>query len=119
MSTIDLKERKISSKIMYDGHIIHVEEDQVLCPNQNTAKREVVRRGEASCILAICDDGKIIVEKQYRYPYDEVILELPAGKKDDNEDHYKTAIRELEEETGFLAHHMTYLGKNISHRRLL
>lgn len=111
MSTKDLKEHKISSKIMYEGHIIRVEEDQVLCPNQNTATREVVRRGEASCILAFCDDGKIIVEKQYRYPYDEVILELPAGKKDNNEDHCTTAIRELEEETGFLAHHMTYLGK--------
>ena len=61
--------------------------------------------------MALLPNGKFILEKQYRYPYDEVIYEFPAGKCDPNEDPLKTATRELEEETGYSANKIVFLGE--------
>ena len=61
--------------------------------------------------MALLPNGKFILEKQYRYPYDEVIYEFPAGKCDSNEDPLKTATRELEEETGYSANKVVFLGE--------
>ncbi len=108
---MDLKEKKVSSTTVYEGKVIRVNEDIVKCPNDHLATREVVRRVEAACVLPILDDGRIVMERQYRYPFDEILFELPAGKCDYGEDHRITALRELEEETGYHAHKLTYLGK--------
>ncbi len=106
-----LKEKKLDSEVIYKGKIIDVYKDRVLCPNGNESYREVVRHCKASCILAITNEGKIIIERQYRYPYDEVIYEFPAGKCDEGEDPLDSARRELLEETGYYAHEVEYLGK--------
>lgn len=106
---MDLKEKKLSSELIYQGKILDLYKDTVKCPNGVISAREVVRHCKAACVLAIKDD-KVIIEEQYRYPYDEVILEFPAGKIEEGEDVLKGAIRELEEETGYLAHTIEYLG---------
>ena len=108
---MDLKEKKISSELIYKGKIIDVYKDKVLCPNGHESYREYVNHCKASCIMAELPDGKYILEKQYRYPYDEVILEFPAGKCDENEDPLETAKRELEEETGYCANKVVFLGE--------
>lgn len=106
-----LKEKQINSTLLYKGKIIDVYKDDVICPNGHQSVRELIRHCKASCILAITKEGRILVERQYRYPYDEVLYEFPAGKCDKGEDPKDTAIRELEEETGYKANKITYLGK--------
>lgn len=108
---MNLKEKKIASKTIYKGKILRLEVDDVLCPNGQISQREVVRHTHAACILAFKDENTILIEKQFRYPYNEIIFELPAGKMDADEDMQTTALRELEEETGFLARTIQYLGK--------
>lgn len=105
----DLKEIKISSKTIYKGKILSLELDEVKCPNGNTSYREVVRHNGGVCIMAKIND-KFILEKQYRYPYDEIIYEFPAGKIE-CDDIYNEALRELEEETGYKANNIKYMGK--------
>lgn len=105
------KEITTSSELIYKGKIIDVYKDQVICPNGHKSTRELIRHCKASCILAITNDNKVLIERQYRYPYDEVIFEFPAGKCDKDEDPMTTAVRELEEETGYKAQKVKYLGK--------
>lgn len=108
---MDLREIKISSKKVFEGHVIDVEVATVRCPDGGESTREVVRRTEASVILPILSNGSILLERQYRYPYDEIIIELPAGKVDKDEHHKDAAFRELKEETGYISHNIKYLGK--------
>lgn len=108
---MELKEKKLSSKEIYRGRIINLFVDDVLLPNGKESKREVVRHCKASAVLAVNDRNEVLLERQYRYPYDEVLTEIPAGKCDGDEDPLDTAKRELEEETGYRAEEMTYLGK--------
>ncbi len=103
-------EKKISSETIYKGKILDLEVDKVKCPNDNVTTREVIRHCKAVCVLAEYEN-EFILERQYRYPYNEVLWELPAGKVDPGEDLVHAALRELEEETGFHANSITYLGK--------
>ena len=105
-----LKEKKLTSELIYKGKILDLYKDKVLCPNGKESYREVIRHCKAVCILAELD-GKFAIEEQYRYPYDEVVLEFPAGKVDNGEDLKTAAIRELEEEIGYHANSMEYLGE--------
>lgn len=100
----DLKETKVSSEKIYDGVILHVYKDKVILPNGNSSGRELIRHVGAVGIVPVTDDRKVIVERQYRYPLDMVITEIPAGKLDSkNEDRLEAAKRELREETGITA----------------
>ena len=105
-----LKEKTINSEVIYKGKIIDVYKDTVICPNGHTSTRELIRHCKASCVLAFTNEGKIIIERQFRYPYNEVIYEFPAGKCDKDEDPKITALRELEEETGYKANTIKFLG---------
>lgn len=106
-----LKETKIDSKEIYDGAILHVYKDTVTLPNGKPAGREVVRHVGAVGIVPVTEDGKVIVERQYRYPLDMVITEIPAGKLDSKaEDRLEAAKRELREETGITADEWVDLG---------
>lgn len=106
---MNMKEKKIDGTIIYDGKIIKVEKDKVLCPNGKEAFREVVRHNGGAGILCVTEDNKILLERQFRYPYDEVIYEIPAGKLEKNEDPYQAALREFEEETGNKASSLEHL----------
>jgi ADP-ribose pyrophosphatase len=96
------EEKCLSSKRIYDGKILNLRRDEVELPDSKTAFREVVEHGGGSCILCELDD-KILLVKQFRYPYNQEIFEIPAGKLNLGEDPKTTAIRELEEEGGILA----------------
>ncbi len=106
---MDMREKKIDGKVIFEGHVVKVELDDVLCPNGNKSKREIVRHNGGAAILCVTPDNKILLEKQYRYAYDEVIYEIPAGKLEKGENPYNAAIRELEEETGYKAKELTHL----------
>lgn len=112
MSEMDLKERQTGSELVFDGKILHLYHDSVALPNGDTASRELVRHVGAVCVLPITDDGYAVMERQYRYPVDRVLLEIPAGKLDSKqENHESAARRELEEETGYQADEFISLGK--------
>ena len=71
--TMDFKEKQLSSKLIYDGKVVKLYVDDVKCSNNNISKREIVKHNGGVCVLAIVDD-KVILEKQYRYAYDEVLF---------------------------------------------
>jgi len=96
-----LVEKTKSSKKIYDGTMLHVYEDKVICPNDVESVREYVKHSFACAILPITDDGNVILEKQYRYPLEKVLIEIPAGKGDEGETPLSCAKRELKEETGY------------------
>lgn len=99
---MDFKEKRVGSEVIYDGKIITVKKDSVILPNGNNAIREVVHHSGGSAI--VCEkDGKILMVKQFRYPYNTELWEIPAGKLNVGEDPEQTAIRELEEEGGIKA----------------
>ena len=106
-----LKETKIDSEVIYKGKIIDVYKDKVALPDGKTTFREYIKHCKASCVLAKLPNGKFLIEKQFRYPYNEVLYEFPAGKCNKDEDPKLTAARELEEETGYKAHTIKHLGK--------
>ena len=95
-------EKKIASELIYDGKIIKVYKDKVICENGNEATREVVRHHGGVGVLAVVEN-KILLVKQYRYPNATDTLEIPAGKLELNENTEICALRELEEETGYSA----------------
>ena len=107
----DLTEAQISSENLYDGVILHAFKDKVSLPNGNTATREYLRHLGAACVVPVTDDGKVVVERQYRYAVGRSMIEIPAGKLDyKGEDRLQAAKRELREETGYTADRWTDLG---------
>ncbi len=106
-----LEEKKMTSKKVYDGVLLHVYKDQVELPDGKPAVRELIKLLGAVAIVPITDEGKVIVERQYRYPMGRVMLEIPAGKIDSiEEEPLEAAKRELREETGYSAESWIPLG---------
>lgn len=106
-----LREIQIESEEIFNGLIMDVKRDRVRLPNGNQSVRELLRHVGAVCVVPVTDDGLVVVERQYRYPIDQVITEIPAGKLDSpDEDRLSAAQRELREETGFTADRWTDMG---------
>lgn len=105
----NLTEKKETSQIVYSGSFFNVHKDTVLLPNQKTSTREYIRHPGAVIILPVLENGKVIVERQFRYPLNRVFLEFPAGKLDPGEDPFTCAKRELVEETGYHAKTWQYV----------
>jgi len=105
-----LREITLKSDVVFEGKILKVRVDKVKLPNGKKSVREVVEHPGAVVVIPMIKD-KVIMVKQYRYPIDKILIELPAGKLDDGESPEECAQRELEEETGYKAKKMIYLGK--------
>ncbi len=97
------KEKRTSGKTIYEGNILRLYRDEVEFPDKHKSAREVVEHSGGVSVLAENEDGKVILIKQYRYPVDEVIYEIPAGKLELDEEPAECAARELREETGYSA----------------
>lgn len=98
-----LREQCIETKQAYRGHFLDVRRDVVRLPDGGQAPREYVRHPGAVMIVPILDDGRLVVERQFRYPVGQSFIEFPAGKFDPNEGGLACGSRELREETGYSA----------------
>lgn len=108
---MDLTEKQLSSEYVFKGKIINVRVDDALLPNKKTSKREVVEHNGGICVVPLTENNEVLMVEQFRYPYSEVVLEIPAGKRDGNEAPLDGGIRELKEETGATAENFTFLGE--------
>ena len=104
-----LKETKLSSKIIFQGRLLDVRKDEVELPNGKTSTREWINHPGAVCCIPILPDGKIALIRQYRYPVQSEMIELPAGKLEKGEKPEVCAVRELEEEIGYRTNKLTFL----------
>ncbi len=98
-----LTESEISSELVFDGKFIKLRNDCVLLPDGSEATREYFRHPGAVVIVPVFDDGSVLLERQFRYPNQQVFIEFPAGKLEPGEDPLLCAQRELREETGYSA----------------
>lgn len=103
-------EETLESVQVFDGRLLKVFSDRVRLPDGKESTREIIRHPGAVVIIAVLDNGKLLFERQFRYPLQRVFLELPAGKIDAGEHILDTARRELREETGYKAKLWRHLG---------
>jgi ADP-ribose pyrophosphatase len=105
-----LVETRIASEDVFDGKLLHVKRDTVRLPDGKTATREYIAHPGAVMIIPRLPDGKLLMERQFRYPLARIFIEFPAGKIDPGEDPATTAARELLEETGYTAERWSHIG---------
>lgn len=96
-----LEEKTIKTEQIFSGKVVRLQVDEVLLPNGNTSKREIIKHPGAVAILAVTDEQKIVLVEQYRKALERTIVEIPAGKLEEGEDPAVCARRELEEETSY------------------
>jgi ADP-ribose pyrophosphatase len=106
-----LVERVLDSELVLQGNFLHVWRDRVALPDGGQGEREYVRHPGAVAVLPLLNDGRILLERQYRYPVQQVLLEIPAGKIDPGERTFDCAVRELREETGHEAAQWALAGR--------
>ena len=104
-----LREERISGEDIYGGIFLNMKRDKVSLPDGGEAVREYLTHPGAVAVLAILDDGRVLLERQYRYPIAKACIEIPAGKLEIGEDPLLCAKRELEEETGYTATKWSYI----------
>ena len=108
----ELEEKFVSREGIYSGKVLNVVKDTVTLPNGEGAIREFCLHVGGVCVLPLLSDGRVIMERQFRYPHGRVFFEIPAGKLNyKGEDHLSAGARELREETGAVAEKYTYLGE--------
>ncbi len=105
-----LREERVSSQELLKGHFLVARRDTVSLPDGSLAQREYVCHPGAVVIVAELDDGRFVLERQWRYPLGRAFTEFPAGKLDVGEDPWRCAQRELREETGYTARRWAYAG---------
>ena len=106
-----LEERQLEREEIYKGKVLHLVKDKVELPDGSTSYREICLHSGAVCVIPLLDDGRVIMERQFRYAHNRVFLEIPAGKLDSpDEIPLEAAKRELKEETGAVAESYTFLG---------
>lgn len=106
-----LREVQVASENIFDGTVLHVFRDDILLPDGKPAHREYIKHVGAVCVIPLTDEGEVICVRQYRYPFSDVLLEIPAGKLDSPDENPDLAARrELREETGADCKTLTYLG---------
>ena len=108
---MNLFEKTTEKIYVYEGKIINVRRDKAELPTGKPCVREVVEHNGGVCVAALTEKNELLFVRQFRYPYMEVVLELPAGKLEKGEDPFESGKRELEEETGYVAETYRDLGK--------
>jgi len=108
---MELTEKKLDSRLVYDGGLLKVYRDTVELVNGRTAWRELIRHPGAVVMVPVDGEGYTYLVRQFRYPYDRVVLEVPAGKLEYGEDPFEAAKRELSEEIGAEASQWTDMGE--------
>lgn len=108
---MELTEKTLSSKSIFDGRILHITLDEIELPNGKKSKREVVNHPGGVTVAALDEENRLIFVKQFRYPYKEVVLELPAGKLEKGSTPLENGKRELMEETGAEGYSYISLGQ--------
>ena len=109
---MELSEKTLSKEYLYKGRVIRLRRDTALLPNGSEALREVVEHNGGVCVAALTDKDEVLMVRQFRYPYGEILPEIPAGKRDSaDEDPFECGLRELKEETGAVAREFYFLGK--------
>jgi len=98
------------SEVLFNGKVFDLQVDQLEYTSGNAGVREIAVHPGGAVIVAVTAKEKVIFVKQFRYPLQKVILELPAGKLDKGEDPFNCAVRELEEETGYKSNDIVKLG---------
>jgi ADP-ribose pyrophosphatase len=106
----ELTEHFLSGDLVYDGALLKVRRDLVRLPDGGQGVREYIRHPGAVAMVALFDDGSVLLERQFRYPHRREFIEIPAGKLEPGEPHLDTARRELLEETGYVAAEWKRLG---------
>ena len=111
MKDEEMMEKTVSSRQVFEGKVLDVRCDEILCPNGNRGVREYAVHKGAVCVIPLTDEGEVVCVKQYRYAIGKVFLEIPAGKFDFvGEEPREAALRELREETGATCRTLTPLG---------
>jgi ADP-ribose pyrophosphatase len=105
----NLEERTVDSELVYEGAFLRIRKDRAALPDGSIHGREWVMHPGAAAMLALGDDGRVLIVRQYRYAMRQVYVELPAGKIDAGENALQTAKRELLEETGYTAREWAHL----------
>ncbi|WP_182199466.1 NUDIX domain-containing protein [Paraliobacillus salinarum] len=103
------EEKTIATTQIFNGKIVQLQVDDVTLPDGKTSKREIIKHPGAVAIIAMTDTGELLMVEQYRKPLNKSIIEIPAGKLEPGEDPEVTAIRELEEETGYTTKKLDYV----------
>ncbi|MBQ5319128.1 MAG: NUDIX hydrolase [Oscillospiraceae bacterium] len=105
-----LFEKTVTSDLVFDGKIITVKKDTAELENGEIVNRELVVHPGGVCVVPINENGEVLMVKQFRYPFKEALVEIPAGKLEIGEDHREAGLRELREETGAVCEKFEYLG---------
>lgn len=108
---MDMREKLVKSEEIFNGKVIRLKKEVVLLPNGEEAGREIVNHPGGVAILPLDNENNVYMVRQYRRPFDDILLEIPAGKLNYGEDPFACGTRELEEETGLVAEKYDYLGK--------
>jgi ADP-ribose pyrophosphatase len=111
MADEHLREVPLARTELLRGHFLHVVRDTVRLPTGTEATREYVLHPGAVMVIGLLDDGRVVLERQYRHPMRAVMLEFPAGKLDPGEGSLACAQRELQEETGYRAREWAFAGR--------
>ncbi|MBQ5333147.1 MAG: NUDIX hydrolase, partial [Oscillospiraceae bacterium] len=105
-----LCEKTIEKEVVFEGRIITVRKDKALLEDGTVAGRELVLHSGGVCVVPLTDENEVIMVRQFRYPFGEPLLEIPAGKLEPGEEHRLAGLRELTEETGASCKSFDYLG---------
>ncbi|CCQ93189.1 ADP-ribose pyrophosphatase [[Clostridium] ultunense Esp] len=105
------EEKTMKSEKIYEGKIVNLRIDTVELPDKKYSKREIVEHPGSVGIIPVTEDGSIVLVEQFRKPVEKALLEIPAGKIEINEEPKETALRELVEETGYIANKMEYISE--------
>ena len=106
-----LKEETVKSELIFDGKVVKLYKDEARLEDGSIVGRELIRHPGGVCVLPLDDEGNIYMVRQFRYPFQTQLIEIPAGKLEIGEDHRQCGLRELKEEIGAECESFTYLGR--------